>query len=69
MIIITRDEAMALRAKYGDEARITITSRHKKGGRKKYYAAEERRNICFIERYRNSRRKSNNDNLTKQRQK
>lgn len=53
MIIITKDEAMALRAKYGDEANITITSRNKKGGRKKYYAAEERRNLFFLERYRN----------------
>ena len=52
MIIINRDEAMALRAKYGDEARITITSRTKKGGRKKYYASEEHRNVAFIERYR-----------------
>lgn len=53
MIIITKDEAMALRAKYGDDANITITSRHKKGGRKKYYAAEEKRNLFFLERYRN----------------
>ena len=59
MIIITKDEAMALRAKYGDEAHITITSKHKKGGRKKYYAAEERRNIFFIERYRNKRARKN----------
>lgn len=42
IIIITKDEAMALRAKYGDDANITITSRHKKGGRKKYYAAEKK---------------------------
>ena len=52
MIIITKDESMALRAKYGDDAKITITSKTKKGGRKKYYAAEERKNVVFIERYR-----------------
>lgn len=59
MIIITKDEAMALRAKYGEEAKITITSKHKKGGRKKYYAAEERRNILFIERYRERQLRKN----------
>lgn len=52
MIIITKDEAMALRAKYGDGASITVTSKHKKGGRKKYYVAEERRNLFFLDRYR-----------------
>lgn len=59
MIIITKDEAMALRAKYGSDANITITNRHKKGGRKKYYAAEERRNIIFIERYRDRQARKN----------
>lgn len=59
MIIITKDEAMALRAKYGDDANITITSRHKKGGRKKYYAAEEKRNLFFLERYRNKQARRN----------
>ena len=52
MIVINREEAMALRDKYGVDAHITITSKHKKGGRKKYYAAEERRNVLFIERFR-----------------
>ena len=59
MIIITKDEAMALRAKYGDDANITITSRHKKGGRKKYYAAEEKRNLFFLGRYRNKQARRN----------
>lgn len=53
MIIITKDEALALWAKYGEEAHITVTNRHKKGGRKKYYAAEDRRNVFFIDRLRN----------------
>lgn len=60
MIIITKEEAMALRAKYGDDANITITSRNKKGGRKKYYAAEERRNLIFIEKYRNKESRKKN---------
>ena len=58
MIIITKEEAMALRAKFGDDAHITITSRHKKGGRKKYYAAEERRNVFFIERLRSKQQRN-----------
>lgn len=53
MIEITKEEAMALRAKYGNDVHIAITNRKKKGGRKKYYAAEEKRNVYFIERYRN----------------
>lgn len=59
MINITKDEAMALMAKYGDDAHITITSRSKKGGRKKYYAAEESRNLFFLERYRGKKSKKN----------
>lgn len=53
MIQINRDEAMALRDKYGDDVGITITSRHKKGGRKHYYAEETNRVLYFLERYRN----------------
>lgn len=52
MINITKEEAMALRAKYGDGVSITITSRNKKNGRKKYYVSEERRNLFFLEKYR-----------------
>lgn len=61
MISITRDEAMALRAKYGNEIGITITNRHKKGGRKRYYTEETNRVFFFLERYRNKQlRKTQN---------
>ena len=53
MIAITRDEAFALREKYGDEVGITITNRHKKGGRKRCYAEGTNRVFFFLERYRN----------------
>ncbi len=53
MITITKDEAMAIREKYGDEINITITNRHKRGGRKRYYVEETRRVFFFLERYRN----------------
>ena len=53
MIAITRDEAIALREKYGNEVGITITNRHKKGGRKRYYTEETNRVFFFLERYRN----------------
>lgn len=53
MIQITRDEAMAIRAKYGNEIGVTITNRHKKGGRKHYYTEETNRVLFFLERYRN----------------
>ena len=52
MIAITTDEAMALRARYGDDIGITITNRHKKGGRKHYYTEETNRVFYFLERYR-----------------
>ena len=55
MVLITRDEAMALREKYGDEIGITIANRHKKGGRKRYYVEETNRVFYFLERYRNKR--------------
>ena len=53
MIQITRDEAMAIRAKYGNEIGVTITNRHKRGGRKRYYTEETNRVFFFLERYRN----------------
>lgn len=52
MISITKEEAMALRAKYGDDIGITITNRHKKSGRKHYYTEETNRVFYFLERYR-----------------
>ena len=61
MIQITRDEAMAIRAKYGNEIGVTITNRHKKGGRKRYYTEETNRVFFFLERYRNKQlRKTQN---------
>lgn len=53
MIAITRDEATALRERYGDEVGITITNRQKKSGRKHYYTEETNRVLFFLERYRN----------------
>lgn len=53
MIQITRDEAMAIRSKYGNEIGVTITNRHKKSGRKHYYTEETNRVLFFLERYRN----------------
>ena len=53
MIVITKEEAMALRDKYGDSIGITITNRHKRGGRKRYYTEETNRVFFFLERYRN----------------
>lgn len=53
MIAITRDEAMALRERYGDEVGITITNRQKKSGRKHYYTEETNRVLFFLERFRN----------------
>ena len=52
MITINKEEAMALIAKYGDDANIAITGRSKKGGRKKYYASEERHIVNFIKNFR-----------------
>lgn len=53
MIQVAKDEAMAIRSKYGDSVSITITNRHKKGGRKRYYVEETNRVMFFLERYRN----------------
>lgn len=53
MIQVAKDEAMAIRSKYGDDVGITITNRHKKGGRKRYYVEETNRVMFFLERYRN----------------
>ena len=55
MIIITKDEAMALRAKYGKDIGITITNRHKRGGRKRYYTEETNRVFFFLNKFRNRR--------------
>ena len=52
MIKINKEEAMAIRAKYGDEIGISITNRHKRGRRKRYYTEETKRVLFFLERYR-----------------
>jgi hypothetical protein len=52
MIQITKEEAMALRARFGEELGITITNRHKKNGRKRYYTEETNRVIYFLQRFR-----------------
>lgn len=52
MVQITKEEAMALRAKYGNEIGIAITNKHKKGGRKRYYVEETNRTRFFLDRYR-----------------
>lgn len=57
MIKISKEEAMALRAKYGQDVCIAITNRTKKGGRKHYCAEETNRVLFFIERFRNKQAK------------
>lgn len=64
MIIISREEAMALRAKFGDDANISITNRHKKGGRKKYYLPEEVKLMSFLNRLRNKQQRKFAGNQT-----
>lgn len=55
MIQISKEEAMALRAKFGSDVGIAITSRNKKGNRKKYYAEEAYQVKLFLINYRNKR--------------
>ncbi len=57
MIKITKEEAAALREKYGRDVCIAITNRTKKGGRKHYCAEETNRVLFFIERFRNKQAK------------
>lgn len=52
MLLITQDEAMALRDKLGDNLNITITNRQKKRGRKKYYVEETGRVMRVLEQIR-----------------
>lgn len=52
MIIITKDEAAAVREKYGDSVHIAITNRKKKSNRKTYYVEETSKVMFFLERYR-----------------
>lgn len=52
MISITKEEAMALRERFGAEIGIAITNRNKKSGRKHYYTEETFRVLSFLERMR-----------------
>lgn len=52
MISVNKEEAMAIRAKYGSDIGITITGRGKKGARKRYYVEETNRVTFFLERFR-----------------
>ena len=52
MVQINKEEAMALRERYGKEVGIAITNKHKKGGRKRYYVEETNRTRYFLERFR-----------------
>ena len=52
MILITKEEAMALREKYCNTISITITGRQKNGNRKKYYVEESNRVLNFLDRRR-----------------
>jgi hypothetical protein len=48
MIIITKEEALKIRQKFEGENCITITNRHKKGGRMKYYMAEDPKYVGYL---------------------
>lgn len=50
MFAISKEEAMAIREKYGNEIHITITNRQKKGKRKRYYVEETQRVTFFLDR-------------------
>lgn len=52
MIAISKEEAMAIRERYGDGVYIAITNRHKSGGRKRYFAEETNRVLYFLNRFR-----------------
>lgn len=57
MIVIARDEAMAIREKYGNEINITVTNRQKGSKRKRYYVEETNRVLFFLERFRKKQAK------------
>lgn len=57
MIVIARDEAMAIREKYGNAISITVTNRKKGGKRKRYYVEETNRVLFFLERFRKKQAK------------
>lgn len=57
MFVISQEEAMAIRERYGDEISITITNRQKRGKRKHYYVEESNRVFFFLERFRRKQAK------------
>ena len=59
MIIISKDEAMAVRERYGDSVHIAITNRTKKSNRKHYYVEETNKVLFFLERYRAKQTRKN----------
>ena len=59
MIIITKAEAAAVRAKYGNSVHIAITNRTKKSNRKHYYVEETSKVLFFLKRYRNKQARRN----------
>lgn len=52
MVEISKEEAEAIRAKYGDEVYIAVTNRHKKSGQKNHYVEETSRVLGFLDRIR-----------------
>lgn len=56
MIQITKDEAMAIRERYGKDIGITIINKHKKHRRKRYCTEDTNRVRFFLERYRKEQR-------------
>ena len=57
MITVNKEEAIALREKYGGAVCIAITNKHKKSNRKNYYVEETNRVLYFLERFRKKRMK------------
>lgn len=48
MILITKEEARAIREKYGNEVCIATTNRKKKSRRKQHYVEETSRVMYFL---------------------
>lgn len=57
MISITKDEAMALRKKFGDDLAITVMNRQKRGGRKHYCTEESYRVMRVLNKLRSAGRR------------
>lgn len=52
MFVISKEEAVAIREKYGNDVHVSITNRQKRHGRKRYYVEETNRVIYFLRRLR-----------------